>query len=469
MKKKLLTILITSVVMLVGIGVFLWKMNGISEKINKHNEAVLEEEKDLVENQDRKAIDSIDDMDIIPLYLSGKNKNVITVSYDSASDVYNVDNSARAEEMITDIKKKTKKITIDEPLWAYNLYGTNTASMYVYFNTSGRCYCRYTVSVKDKSIPDFTRTLLNNESGNLTKEHEYQIIGLVPGKTNFITLNLYNKNDELYKSVTYRVRIRESQTGARTILDKSDGNSKKELSNGLYTVFSQGKRVKKTSTKIITKKTKHNGRTVTKRIRKKVAKYVRRNGILLYDNSGVLRGEIPLSGEPGRNMEIIYNNIFFACSSDKYVSVNSLGQVVKTYQINGYKTASEFAYDNYGDIYVAASPLGKNSSPKSVILKLQLESGNVTEALNMETLLPKVYAEAARKAGKKTVNWIDVNSLAVTDTNELLISSRATSAIMKVKNVNSLMPKVIYIIGDKNKWKKYPSLYKKVLKKKKML
>ena len=64
--------------------------------------------------------------------------------------------------------------------------------MYLFFQTDGKCYCRYTISVKNDKIPDFTRTLANGASGNVSTEHEYQIIGLVPGQTNFITLKLYN-------------------------------------------------------------------------------------------------------------------------------------------------------------------------------------------------------------------------------------------------------------------------------------
>ena len=46
MKKKLITILITSLVMIAGMGAFLWKMNAVSQRIEKKMAALLQEEMD---------------------------------------------------------------------------------------------------------------------------------------------------------------------------------------------------------------------------------------------------------------------------------------------------------------------------------------------------------------------------------------------------------------------------------------
>lgn len=77
MKKKLITALLTSVVMLAAMGIFVWKMSGISDKLSSEDKAKIEEEKDLLENQSGKAIDNVDPIDIKNLYLSGKRKNVV--------------------------------------------------------------------------------------------------------------------------------------------------------------------------------------------------------------------------------------------------------------------------------------------------------------------------------------------------------------------------------------------------------
>ena len=45
MKKKLITALLTSVVMLAAMGIFVWKMSGISDKLSSEDKAKIEEEK----------------------------------------------------------------------------------------------------------------------------------------------------------------------------------------------------------------------------------------------------------------------------------------------------------------------------------------------------------------------------------------------------------------------------------------
>lgn len=179
MKKKLITILITSLVMIAGMGAFLWKMNAVSQRIEKKKAALLQEEMDT--NTKDKALEDIDKLDMQTLYLSGSDKNVVTRDYAGLDEVYNESRSASAEKMLTELKKK-RDYSEKDVLWAYNPYGTNPDSLYMYFKSKGNFYCRYTISVDDDKIPDFTRTLDNGASGNVSKEHEYQIIGLVPGK-----------------------------------------------------------------------------------------------------------------------------------------------------------------------------------------------------------------------------------------------------------------------------------------------
>ena len=464
MKKKLIIVLITSLLMFAAMGGLLWKASQTSKMLEKEEREKILEEKDLLENQTGKAIDNVKKVDIVPLYISGKNKNVITVKYNSVKDIYDPEKSAAAEENITNIKKRSSFSTAN-PLWAYNPYGTNRSSMYVYFKTEGKCYCKYTVSVKDSKIPDFTRTLINGGAGNISKEHEYQIIGLVPGKTNYITLKLYNKNDELSQSLTYSITMPKSRCNAKTIIKSSTGYSRKEIQNGLYTIFGEGRSVKKTSTKIVTKKVVVKGKKRTKRVKKTITKKVKKYAILLYDNSGVLRGEIPLDGYCGRNVENIYDNIVYACANNKITEVNSLGQVVKTFRINGYKQSGEFAYDGFGNIYVIATEVGRKSVPNSKVIKIELESKKTSVALDMNGLLKSGYKSAVKKSGKSNPDWICLNSIQVAGTNKLLLSSQKLSSIFKVSSVNSLLPKIDYIISDSKIWKNNKKLKRKVLKK----
>ena len=436
MKKKLRVIIITLVVLLAGTGAFLWKMNDMSKKLEEKEQALLKEERDLLEEQKGKVIDQIKDVDIIPLHMSGNEKNVVTTGFSSVDEIYSTSKSASVEENLTAIKKN-KVFTSKEPLWAYNPYGTNRNSMYVYFETSGNCYVRYTISVKDQGIPDFTRTAYAAKTGNVTKEHEYQLVGLVPGQTNYIHLKLYNRKDELSETKTFSIDIPASAVGASNKLASKKGVSKKTISNGLFVVFQDGKKVKKT----------------------------KQTAILLYDNSGVLRSEIPTSHYIGRNMERIYDTLTYAVSSHRIVQINALGQVTKAVDINGYAQEGEFTYDGYGNIYAIATANQKGASPRSKVLQVEMETGKVSQVLDMEDVLKSVYRRTARQAGKKHVDWIDLNSIQVVGSNKLLLSSKKLSSVFKVSNVGSLLPKLEYIIADKKIYNSYKNLQKKVLTK----
>lgn len=417
MKKKLLTILITSLVMIAGMGAFLWKMNSVNRQQEKKKAALLQEEMD-TDTKD-KALEDVDKLELQTLYLSGDKKNVVTREYGSVDTIYNKAKSAAAEDMLTDIKKK-RDYSEEDPLWAYNPYGTNPESLYMYFKSKGRFYCRYTVSVDDDKIPDFTRTLDNGASGNVAMEHEYQIIGLVPDKTNYLIFRLYNKKDELANTLYYKVDMPKSYSGAQTILKLEEGRSKTPLQNGLYTVFAG------TGTK--------------------------KQAVLLYDNSGVLRGEFPTK-EIGYNMEQIYDTLVYEVDDNTLARVNELGQVVDCLEIPLHHIYGEFAYDGAGAVYVLAQPVQRSQSLGSVV-KVEVNSGDVSDALDLSDIpsLVKLVKRADKSGKLKGKNYMAPDSVQVTGINQLLLGSSKYSTIMKVSNVNSLMPKLDYMMTDQKLW-----------------
>lgn len=418
MKKKLLTILITSLVMIAGMGALLWKVNTVNQRLEKKKAALLQEE--MGTDTKDKALENVDKLELQTLYLSGNKKNVVTREYENVNAIYNKAKSAAAEDMLTDIKKK-RDYSEKDPLWAYNPYGTNPESLYMYFKSKGRFYCRYTVSVDDNKIPDFTRTLDNGASGNVAMEHEYQIIGLVPGRTNYLIFKLYNKKDELANTLYYKVDMPKSYSGARTILPYEKGRSKEALQNGLYTVFSD---------------------TASKE----------KNAVLLYDNSGVLRAEFPTKCA-GYNMEKIYDTLVYAVDNNTFVRVNELGQVVDCLEIPLHHIYGEFAYDGAGAVYVLAQPVQRSRSLGSVV-KVEVNSGDVSDALDLSDIpsLVKLVKKADKSGKLKGRNHMALDSVQVTGTNQLLLGSSKYSTIMKISNVNSLMPKLDYMMTDQKLW-----------------
>ena len=87
--------------------------------------------------------------------------------------------------------------------------------------TTARCMCilkqaenaigKYTISVDDANIPDFTRTARTGKAGNVSTEHEYQILGLVPGMKTILHLQCITVMMNYRKSRHFSIDIPASQ------------------------------------------------------------------------------------------------------------------------------------------------------------------------------------------------------------------------------------------------------------------
>ena len=90
------------------------------------------------------------------------------------------------EQALSDLENErgNGNYTLQNIFMKYNPFSTNTQSMYVYFNTSKVAKITYTVSCIDYA--DFTATAY--QAKTYQKEHEFQLIGLIPECTNTITI-----------------------------------------------------------------------------------------------------------------------------------------------------------------------------------------------------------------------------------------------------------------------------------------
>lgn len=329
------------------------------------------------------------------------------------SKVYDVDFQESVAKQLKKLKNQ-KTYSEKDMLLVYNPFQLNVQSMYVYFTTKSAANVSYKVHVDSKEINDFTATLYNSGKNNYTKEHEYQLIGLIPEMENTVTFTITYKNGKQQKK-QFKFTP-DALTGTEyKILPSTDGTSKQELSNGLYAVFSENKY------------------------------------LYYYDNDGVIRSEIPILGY--RVVRLLFNEdkMYYSISKTKIAEMNRLGQVTNIYDTGKYHLHHDYAFDGDGNILI----LGTDTTGDSIedrILRLNLKNGKVKQIVDLADLYPDYYEnhmEFTKPDGN--YDWMHLNTIEWVGDDSIIVSARETSAIIKISNIYK-KPKVEYMLSEESFW-----------------
>ena len=89
-----------------------------------------------------------------------------------------------------DSLKASMTWTATTPLAVLNPFGTASNELYLYFQTDVATKVSYTIHVEDEDIPDYTAYAADASGQEYSRIHEFQIIGLVPGETNQVTMTI---------------------------------------------------------------------------------------------------------------------------------------------------------------------------------------------------------------------------------------------------------------------------------------
>lgn len=339
------------------------------------------------------------------------NENIYIVSNEDNISIVDLKYQKDIDKLIFN-KKNNKIYTFNDPLLIFNPYGTNITGLYIYFYTFSKYKVEYTISVENSNIPDFTNTL----SSGLTRKHEGQIIGLVQGIENIVTLRLIDKDNNIKDECQYKINVWDYDTNSIKKIE-SDIIDDGQISDGLYmtiNVFNESKYLP----------------------------------LSFYDKHGILRAEFTKnSGDNTYRLIIIKDKIFYAIDSNRFVLVNNLGKIEKIYSIN-LESNHDYIYSEHNNsiIYIAGT---------SYIKKLDLKSGKDIILLELNKLMKNYYdasLEYYTKLNKDididSFNWAHPNSIEVVNKNDIIISLRETSSIIYIANIYT-NPYIKYIIAPK--------------------
>lgn len=314
--------------------------------------------------------------------------------------------------------KESDDFTIDNPLFILNPFGTLTNSLFVSFDEAAESNVYYQI----KSQLNGQEQIFNQQAYLEEGQTDFLIMGLIPGTLNQVTIELRDNSDQVQSSYQFEIKMPRNKSFYPNQIHKVDGNSLEELSDGLfYTLGSSG----------------YSGYS------------------FFFDNEGYVRAELKLNSYRMDNLILYKDHLYFATHSSTLAKMNRLGQIVRLYSMSGYNMHHDFMIGREDEMLVLAS-INDVAIPRreDLILSIDLESGQVQELVDLKFLLSDYYLRATphlTSSGNPDLDWIHINSLDKVAEDELILSSRETSTIIKISDIYDQI-QLDYLIGPDDLW-----------------
>ena len=163
------------------------------------------------------------------------------------------------------------------------------------------------------------------------------------------------------------------------------------------------------------------------------------------------RGKIPLKNYRADRLTTVKGRLIYPYAPKRFVVLNRLGKIVKKIKLGKYKMHHDYMYDkNTNSLIILATDTEKETI-EDVIISVDLKTGKRKLLIDWERLVPEIRAMAVWDSandvntyGTSELDWIHLNSLDMVSPDELVVSSRELSTIIKISGLYS-KPKVDYM------------------------
>lgn len=367
---------------------------------------------------------------------------------------YDEDIQASLSNEIKSLQEKSQ--SFEDAIFIRNPFGTFTQSIYSFIPDPDERIERVEYHIQAETASDFTAKAINQ--ARQAQAFEFIIMGLVPGVQNQLHISLYDEQDELIHDYDLNIHmpaISLPEYGQQVeIIESSDH---KDPSQGWVSSMGSSQ---------------------------KYAKYS-----YMFDNEGTIRSELASDGGRLENIEKVDDQHFLIkVSNEKLILMNALGQPERVYYIEDYSMHHDFALnDDKTGAFLLTNEL-QAPTIEDTVLYLDLKTGEYEEIIDLKDLLSgyfdpvmanyqanaqaykdQLIAEGKDWQGEITENdsyastyfneegelndldWIHINSIDVLNGDELVLSARENSSIIKFSNVLD-QPELDYIIGRPEVW-----------------
>lgn len=340
-------------------------------------------------------------------------------------NVYTADfQQMRQEQLI--VERDEEPRTIDNIYVKDDPYATNTRSLYVYFTTEQPATVSYTVTAE--GYPDFSADAYEGVDG-ATAEHEFLVLGLLPDRTNTITLTITDETGGTTERVIEREGLGLLGTEEVRLKQPVQPAEGTDLGNGLYAILGNDSDDQ--------------------------------DFMFYYDANGVLRGEVPILFY--RSHRLLFDDdglMWFSASTEKMAAMDRLGRLVKILDLGDrYILHHDYAFDADQNLVLLATELNRSDGcVQDQIVKLDTDTGKVTPLLDMGDMFPE-YKMSTDHAGIDESDlsatgkwdWIHFNTIQMLPDGSALLSARETSTIIKIDDLEGT-PTLDYMIGEPSVW-----------------